>query len=106
MGDDSVLTMEGEAVGGRIHADRRKRDHLFLVEDPVVVTERELPSRELRVPLDAMKQFLKGLHLMVSTASGSRHRRVPHQSLSSDSTVEAMIGRKIVGLSACVEVII
>ena len=65
MGDDSVLTMEGEAVGARIHADRRKRDHLFLVEDPVVVTERELPSRELRVPFDAMEQFLKGLHLVV-----------------------------------------
>jgi hypothetical protein len=78
-GDDSVLSMQGEAVGARIHADRRERDHAFLVDDPVVIAEPELSSRELRVPLDAMEEFLEGLHLVVPAASGSRHRQVLHQ---------------------------
>ena len=42
------------------------------MDDPVVVTERELAFAKLDVPLDAMEQFLERLHV----ASFMMHRPV------------------------------
>jgi hypothetical protein len=40
-GDDSVLIVNQEAAGSRVHADRRERDDSFLVGNAVVVAKRE-----------------------------------------------------------------
>jgi hypothetical protein len=68
--DDFVLVVEREGVRSlRVEADGCERNDVRVVDDAVVVTEREFAFAELDVPLDAMEQFLDRLHVAPSMMS-------------------------------------